>query len=225
MAASFDKGKTWAPTTALGKDLGITTSRFPVAIAGDNGRAAVAFLGAKADGDPSDAPDATDPGVKAYTGSWNLYISYTFDGGKTWKTYDAFPTDPIQRGPVCTRGTTCLAGRNLLDFNDMELDGEGRVLIALADGALKPGDDYTKDLSKGTIVRQVGGPSLYAAAAAPPVVAAPGRPTTPTAPNAPNAPAGAGAGGSLAATGLATLAPVSGFALLLIAFGIRRRRA
>lgn len=162
VATSADHGKTWNNSQALGKDLGIVTSRFPVVVAGDRGRAAVAFLGSKTAGDPNNAPDPTSPTTKAFAGTWDLYVSYTLDGGKTWKTYDATPGDPVQRGPVCTRGTTCLAGRNLLDFNDMVLDGSGRVLIAMADGALKPGDDYSKDLSKATIVRQSGGPSLYA---------------------------------------------------------------
>lgn len=161
-AVSLDRGKTWQHMQSLGADKGVVTSRFPVVVAGDRGRAAVAFLGAKLPGDPNNAPDPTSPNIKAYKGIWNLYVSYTLDGGRTWRTYDAFPNDPIQRGPVCTRGTTCLAGRNLLDFNDMVLDASGRVMIAMADGALKPGDDYTKDLSKATIVRQSGGPSLYA---------------------------------------------------------------
>lgn len=164
VATSPDQGKTWSKPVALGKDLGVVTSRFPVVVAGDKGRAAVAFLGATADGDPSQAPDPTAPDVKPYTGTWDLYVSYTLDGGVSWKTYDATPTDPIQRGPVCTRGTTCLAGRNLLDFNDMVVDPSGRVAIALADGALSPTDDFSKALSKATIVRQVGGPSLYAPA-------------------------------------------------------------
>ncbi len=227
-AVSPDHGKTWKNSQALGADLGVVTSRFPVVVAGDAGRAAVAFLGAKVEGDPNNAPDATAPNVKAYTGVWDLYVSYTLDGGKTWKTYDATPNDPIQRGPVCTRGTTCLAGRNLLDFNDMVLDAQGRVMLALADGALTTTDDYTKDLAKATIVRQVGGPSLYANAAAPatPVVA-PAAPVVPAAPPVPAAPA-AVPGGALAATGLAVGGPLAG--LLLLAGGlatalvVRRRR-
>ena len=161
-AVSLDEGRTWKRSQALGAELGVVTSRFPVVVAGDRGRAAIAFLGAKAGGDPNSAPDPTAPKVKAYKGVWDLYVSYTMDGGATWKTYDASPTDPIQRGPVCTRGTTCLAGRNLLDFNDMVLDASGRVMIALADGALSRTDTYANDLAKATVVRQVGGPSLYA---------------------------------------------------------------
>jgi hypothetical protein len=162
VATSLDKGKTWLNQKALGADLGVVTSRFPVVAAGDKGRAAVAFLGAKVAGDPNLAPDATSPGIKPYKGVWDLYVSFTTDYGKTWKTYDATPGDPVQRGPVCTRGTTCLAGRNLLDFNDMVIDDRGHVLIALADGSPTGKESYTADKSKATIVRQVSGPSLYA---------------------------------------------------------------
>jgi hypothetical protein len=162
VAMSPDHGKTWLHQTALGADLGVVTSRFPVTVAGDKGRAAVAFLGAKVGGDPNAAPDPTNPGIKAYKGVWDLYVSYTTDFGKTWKTYDATPRDPIQRGPVCTKGTTCLAGRNLLDFNDMVIDAQGHVAIALADGSPTGKETYAAGAAKATIVRQVGGPSLYA---------------------------------------------------------------
>ena len=163
VAVSLDQGKTWRNRQPLGADLGVVTSRFPVVVAGDKGRAAVAFLGAKVEGDPNSAPDPTSPSTKAYKGVWDLYVSFTTDGGKTWKTYDATPKDPIQRGPVCTKGTTCLAGRNLLDFNDMVIDRDGHVVLALADGSPTGREDYSKDLAKATIVKQVGGPSLYAA--------------------------------------------------------------
>ena len=161
VAVSLDHGKTWTTPIALGADLGVVTSRFPVVVAGDAGRAAVAFIGSTAPGDPNVAPDATNPSVKAYPGTWDLYVSYTTDFGKTWKTYDATPNDPIQRGPVCTRGTTCLAGSNLLDFNDMVIDRNGHVAIALADGALTGTDTYANALAKATIVRETSGPSLY----------------------------------------------------------------
>jgi hypothetical protein len=220
VAMSPDSGVSWKNSQALGADLGVVTARFPVVVAGDPGRAAVSFIGAKVGGDPNLAPDPTNASAKAYTGVWDLYVSYTADYGKTWKTYDAFPTDPIQRGPVCTRGTTCLAGRNLLDFNDMVLDKDGHVAIALADGALKKSDTYVNDLAKATIVRQSGGPSLYATAATPSrPVTAPAKPTTPSRPAAPSA-----AGGALAATGLSTTVPLVGVVGLGLALVARRRR-
>ena len=221
VAASFDHGKTWTAPKALGAELGVVTSRFPVVVAGDPGRAAVAFLGAKADGDPSAAPDPTTPSVKAYTGTWDLYVSYTLDKGKTWTTYDATPGDPIQRGPVCTRGTTCLAGRNLLDFNDMVLDSKGYLALALADGATAPGDTYAADKAAGLVVRQTAGPSLYAGSVSKPVTKPAAKPPTTSAP--PPA-SGGSAGPSLATTGLGTAAPVAALLLLAAAVAVRRRR-
>ncbi len=240
VAVSFTHGRTWTAPVALGKDLGVVTSRFPVVSAGDKGRAAVAFLGAKTTGDPNAAPDATDPKIKAYTGIWDLYVSYTTDGGKRWKTYNATPTDPIQRGPICTRGTSCLAGRNLLDFNDMVVDSRGHVAIALADGALSKTDTYVKKLAKATVVRQVGGPSLYAAAGSRL------RDTTVRASRLDHGPGSgsgsdsasgsrtgsssgsataSGRGGALATTGPSGFAPAAGAAVLLLVLVASRRRA
>lgn len=156
VAASRDKGETWTPTVALGRELGVVATRFPVAVAGDAGRAAVAFLGATADGNPGG--DANGD----YLAEWHLYVSFTTDGGRTWKTYDATPHDPIQVGPICSGGLLCGSARNLLDFNDMTLDESGRVVIALADGSPTGAEDYRSGLAHATIIRQVGGPSLYA---------------------------------------------------------------
>ena len=219
VATSVNQGKDWRNQAVLGADLGVVTSRFPVVAAGDRGRAAVTFLGAKVPGDPNLAPDPTSPGVKAYKGVWDLYVSYTSDYGKTWKTYDVAPHDPVQRGPVCTRGTSCLAGRNLLDFNDMVIDDKGFVAIALADGSPTGEEDYRPGLAKATIVRQVSGPSLYAEvsrAAAPPKAG--------PAPRQPGA--GNGGGTGMPATGLS--APVAAIGLVLLvgtAVLARRSRA
>jgi len=71
-----------------------------------------------------------------FTGTWYGFVSTTYDGGKTWTTVNATPNDPVQRGPICTKGTLGCSGntRNLLDFNDLTIDGKGRVLAAYADG-------------------------------------------------------------------------------------------
>ena len=221
VATSRDKGKTWLNQAALGADLGVVTSRFPVVAAGDKGRAAVSFIGAKVAGDPNQAPDPTNASAKPYQGVWDLYVSYTMDYGKTWKTYDVAPGDPVQRGPVCTRGTTCLAGRNLLDFNDMVIDDKGFVAIALADGSPTGKEDYTAALAKATIVRQVSGPSLYAQATrtrtVPIAAAKQGAPR-------PTSAGGGGASGALPTTGLATTLPAAGLALLLGSAWAARRR-
>jgi hypothetical protein len=45
-----------------------------------------------------------------FTGVWYLYIATTYDGGATWTTVNATPSDPIQRGGICGAGDC----RNLL---------------------------------------------------------------------------------------------------------------
>jgi hypothetical protein len=154
VSVSTSKGAHWTMPTALGKDLGVRVSRFPLAVAGDGDRAAVAYLGSTSDGNPGNR--------KQFDGVWRMYVSYTFDRGRHWKTYDATAGSPVQVGSVCTNGTGCDGDRNLYDFNDMVLDAKGRVVIAFADGCLKVKGCTTKDrLGKGAIVRQTTGPGLY----------------------------------------------------------------
>jgi len=56
------------------------------------------------------------------------YIANTFDGGQTWTTTDATPNAPLQRGCIWAKGGANIC-RNLLDFFDMTVDREGRVLV------------------------------------------------------------------------------------------------
>lgn len=159
VAVSRNRGQTWTQPAVLGKELGVRVSRFPLAVAGDGDRAAVAFLGSTAGENPNRN--------KEFFGTWRLYVSYTYDRGRTWRTYVA-TRDPVQVGSICTNGTACTRGpdsdRNLLDFNDMIIDARGRVLVAFADGCLKPKGCTTKDRhKKGAIVRQEAGRGLYRA--------------------------------------------------------------
>lgn len=126
--------------------------------AGDPNRAAFAFLGTPTGG------DGTGTDVN-FPGAWHLYIATTYNGGKTWTTVDATPNDPVQRGAICLQGTTCGAARNLLDFMDITVDEEGRVLVAFADGCV--GNCVSGPPNSGTaignIARQSGGKGLFAA--------------------------------------------------------------
>lgn len=160
VAISHDRGLTWSNPTDIGAPFGILNSGFPAAVAGDADRAAVSFLGTPygAGGAFADNPD--------WAGVWHLYVSTTYDGGKTWTTVDATPNDPVQRGTICGGGTLgCGNGtRNLLDFNDATVDNKGRVLVAYADGCLDsciaaPPNSFS---SLATITRQVNGRGLFA---------------------------------------------------------------
>jgi hypothetical protein len=101
-----------------------------------------------------------------------LYVAFTYDGGTTWTTTDATPSDPVQRGCIWNQGgnNPC---RNLLDFNDITVDKVGRVLVGYADGCTGSCvTDATQNASVGpataqdalaTIARQTGGRGLFAA--------------------------------------------------------------
>lgn len=162
IAVSDDRGVNWHDNKEVGAEFGIKNSTFPVVVAGDNLRAAYAFLGTLSEGDYGDPP--------SFGGVWHLFIATTFDGGVTWTTVDATPHDPVQRGSICNQGTTACDhipdDRNLLDFNDISMDKFGRVLVGFSDGCITPscvsgqtGNDFT---AKATIARQSGGKRLLA---------------------------------------------------------------
>jgi hypothetical protein len=169
---SHDKGKTWTQPYDVGAQLGINNIIFSAVVAGDPSRAAFAFIGTTTSG----SYNAND-----FKGAWYMFVSSTLDGGQNWTTVNATPGDPVQRGRVCTDGTTCAAPggggdtRNLLDFMDATIDEKGRVLVGYADGCITSGciqgdkngdgsidtqdNDFT---SKAAIVRQTDGKRMFA---------------------------------------------------------------
>jgi len=124
IAVSHDHGATWSASADVGLPYGIQNTKFSEVVAGDDGRAAFAFLGTSSAGNDQSA---------AFPGVWYLYVAYTFDGGQHWLTVNATPNDPVQRGCIWNGGGSS-ACRNLLDFNDIGVDSRGRVLVAYADG-------------------------------------------------------------------------------------------
>jgi hypothetical protein len=157
IAVSHDKGKTWASDQDVGAAFGVKNTVFPAVVAGDADRAAFAFIGTPTGGNYQDAAN--------FKGEWHLYTAVTYDSGKTWSVTDATPSDPVQKGSICTGGTTCGTDRNLLDFMDVQVDKQGRVLVGYADGctgACATGGAQNFD-ALATIARQSGGKSLFAA--------------------------------------------------------------
>ena len=157
---SDNHGESWQNLGDVGAAYGLKNIRYPAAVAGDAGRAAVAFYGTTTPG------DALQP---SFDGVWHLYVANTFDGGQTWTTTDATPNAPMQRGCIWAKGGASIC-RNLLDFFDMTLDREGRVLIGYVNGceggncaqaaASAKGNAYT---TAATIARQSSGRRLIAA--------------------------------------------------------------
>jgi len=164
VAVSADRGLTWmippglsTRFTDVGAPVGIKNSVFPGAVGGSADRASVQFLATETGGNYQ--------AIGVFKGVWHIYAAHTFDGGQTWTTVRVSPAnDPVQRGSICTGGTTCGADRNLLDFNDIEIDHQGRIIIAYADGCVGCTSLTGADsrAAKATIARQSGGKRMLA---------------------------------------------------------------
>jgi len=155
IAVSRDRGNHWTKSKDVGTPFGIQNAEFPEVIAGDDNRAAFAFLGTRTPGDTQSAD---------FAGVWHLYIAFTYDGGNHWTTVDATPNDPVQRSCIWNGGGSNQC-RNLLDFNDITIDRCGRVLVGYADGCTgacvsDPNQNNFDALA--TIARQTGGRGLFA---------------------------------------------------------------
>jgi hypothetical protein len=160
VATSTNQGQTWQNSQPVGTEFGIKNAVFPAVVAGDDDRAAFAYLGTPTGGNYQD--------IDNFHGVWHLYVSYTYDGGQTWVTSDATPNDPVQRGSICTGGTTCGDDRNLLDFIDATIDSHGRVEVAYADGCIEACVTSSDPADNGrdayaTIARQSSERTLFAA--------------------------------------------------------------
>jgi hypothetical protein len=137
IAVSRDRGAHWSPSIDAGLPFATHNTEFAEVIAGDGDRAAFAFLGTPTRG--SNQPDGfgKSPGGKTYTGGeWHLYVATTYDRGAHWTVVDGTPHDPVQRGCIWNGGGSNPC-RNLLDFNDITVDKQGRVMVGYADGCIK----------------------------------------------------------------------------------------
>jgi hypothetical protein len=170
VAVSTDHGQTWQNDYEVGVPVGcnpgdhyaacrVKSAVFPVVVAGDGDRAAFGFVGSTTGGNYQD--QATFQGV------WDFYVATTYDRGAHWVTVNATAGDPVQKGSICLLGVICGSDRNLLDFNDIAVDREGRGIAAYADGCVAAkgcvAPDYPGRDRKAAIIRQVAGRRLFAA--------------------------------------------------------------
>lgn len=171
ISVSTNDGQSWSAPVDVSTPLGIHNVQFPEVIAGDDDRAAFAWLGTTAVGDDQHNGFVGADGNPAV---WHLYVSTTYDGGRTWSTVDTSGSDPVQRGCIDLQGTSnktatdpnICSQRYLLDFNDINVDRQGRTLVAFADGctATCVSDPMVSSTGRaGQVMRQSTGKGLYAA--------------------------------------------------------------
>src|SRR5205814_9776772 len=75
VATSDDRGNTWNNIFDVSGVYGLKNIRYPAAVAGDAGRAAVAFYGSTTAGSAN---------AGTFNGVWHLYVAHTFNGGLSW---------------------------------------------------------------------------------------------------------------------------------------------
>jgi len=175
MSRSIDSGESWEQTSIRISPAAVISTTFPQIDAGDPGRIAVTYLGSENiselggpdidgeewDGNPHYAPENV---------SYYLYVTYSLnalDPNPVFHTVRVSP-DPVQVGSICLNSGDCRDGnRNLLDFNDLHIDREGRVYVAFADGCTgecatmedpQPEDSRSR---LGSVYYLGSGPSLY----------------------------------------------------------------
>ncbi len=146
---------TWSNDFDLGVAHGVVNAAEIEAVGGASGRAAVGFLGTDRPGDYQ---------ANNYPGNWYAFIATTYDGGLTWTTVNASPNDPVQHATGIWQQGGSATDRNLLDFNEITIDDQGRVLYGYSDGCVSAGciggtepNDYTAYMR---VARQSGGKRL-----------------------------------------------------------------
>ena len=179
MSTSIDSGETWEQTSVRVSPVEVISATFPHTSAGDPGRIAIAYLGSEntsALGQP-DIDDNPWNGNAHYAPAnvtHYLYVTYSLnalDENPVFHTQRLSP-DPVQVGSICLNSGDCRtddggSNRNLLDFNDLHIDLEGRVYIGFADGCTgtcATGNNTTPENSRdrlGSVYYLANGPSLY----------------------------------------------------------------
>ena len=179
MSRSTDSGESWEQESTRISPVEIISATFPHTSAGDPGRIAITYLGsenADALGQPNIDGEPWDGNAHYATTnvSHYLYVTYSLnalDENPIFHTQKISP-DPVQVGSICLNSGDCRSNeggsnRNLLDFNDLHIDLEGRVYIAFADGCTgtcASGNDTTSSNSRdrlGSVYYLGNGPSLY----------------------------------------------------------------
>ncbi len=178
MSRSTDSGESWEKDSIRISPIEVISTTFPQIDAGDPGRIAITYLGSENESELG----ALDIDEVNWTGNphfannnvhYHLYITYSLnalDENPIFHTVRV-SDDPVQIGSICLNSGDCRdiggSNRNLLDFNDLHIDRDGRVYVAFADGCTgtcasgnnsQPEDSRSKT---GGVYYLENGPSLY----------------------------------------------------------------
>lgn len=182
---SKDQGATWEP---IGGGMGVDPSVWldvgqfhdpPVVAgvfadvqAGDDERVAFSFIGLEAgpgaDLDYLRSNEIYSCHERQDELVWHYYVAFSYDAGDTW-TVTKFSKDPVQVGGIFDVLVDSSGCRNLLDFNDMDIDSMGRVYVGWADGCIRACADSSRPESdgyrqaQGKLSRQTSGLGLFSA--------------------------------------------------------------
>ena len=181
LARSTDSGESWTQESIRISPAEVISTAFPQTDAGDPGRFAVTYLGSEnvsllnesdLDGNPWNGNGHYAPNGVHY----HLYVTFSLNALDEEPIFHTrrLTSDPVQVGAICLNSGDCRSdqggsNRNLLDFNDLHIDNQGRVFIAIADGCTgecatmespTPADSRDK---LGMMFMLDTGPSLYLA--------------------------------------------------------------
>lgn len=179
MSRSIDSGNTWDSENIRISPAEVISTTFPQTDAGDPGRIAITYLGSE----NSSLLNTTDIDGNNWNGNghyapngvhYHLYVTYSLNALDENPTFHTrrITDDPVQIGAICLNSGDCRSdqggsNRNLLDFNDLHIDKQGRVYIAFADGCIdacassenpQPADSRT---GRGAVYFMANGPSLF----------------------------------------------------------------
>ncbi len=178
MSRSLDSGLSWEQNSTRVSPNQVISAVFPHIDAGDPGRIAITYLGSENNSELgllNIDNESWDGNAHYATGnvSYYLYVTYSLnalDENPIFHTIRISP-DPVQIGSICLNSGDCRdiggSNRNLLDFNDLHIDREGRVYIAFADGCTETCADNvnaTPEDSRdrlGSVYYMGSGPSLF----------------------------------------------------------------
>jgi hypothetical protein len=161
-AGAGGAGETWSEKRLVNR-MPVLSSVMPWIEAGDPGRISVTYYGSPSDGNIE---------VAGFNGYWHIYVSTSFNALDDVDTNGNVPfaltqatTHPVHFDSICVSGLGCTlinGDRTLLDFFQNRLDPDGHIHVVFNQSNKVPGAAAGR-IAIVTYVKQIAGPSLYAA--------------------------------------------------------------